>query len=186
MTWELFFQRRSSRSKIENADSEWSPTAIVTFQVFLLFRILKKKNLVHEWRHLLTAFVICPLWSSSNKVFPTCPPAILRASNQHLKCIHMESISTQMYYFPFSVIILHLPKILPILSKKQEGLAKLAALNLCLQNTFKAKAKQTRFQVNCLLSQQPECRLCRSQNAKFKATHFHLNHFHLNINLEAT
>ena len=73
------------------------------------------------------------------------PPAILRASNQHLKCIHMESISTQMYYFPFSVIILHLPKILPILSKKEEGLAKLAALNLCLQNTFKAKAKQTQL-----------------------------------------
>ena len=73
------------------------------------------------------------------------PPAILRASNQHLKCIHMESISTQMYYFPFSAIILHLPKILPILSKKKEGLAMLAALNLCLQNTFKAKAKQTQL-----------------------------------------
>ena len=104
------------------------------------------------------------------------PPAILRASNQHLKCIHMESISTQMYYFPFSVIILHLPKILPILSKKQEGLAKLAALNLCLKTYSKPRPNKLnyddRFQVNCLLSQQPECRLCRSQNAKRKATHF--------------
>ena len=173
------------------------PPPLSPFRYSFCLEYFKKVYLFHEWTHLPTAFVICLLWISSNKVFSTCPPAILRASNQHLKCIHMESISTQMYYFPFSAIIWHLPKILPILSKKQEGLAMLAALNLCLQNTFKAKAKQTQlwWSVSSKLFVVPTSRMQIVSQPKrktqghplhFHITFTHITHFHLNINYEST
>ena len=145
ITWEVFSRDEAVGKRLKMPTLSGHPPPLSPFRYSFCLEYFKNVYLFHEWTHLPTAFVICPLWTSSNKVFSTGPPAILRASNQHLKCIHMESISTQMYYFPFSAIILHLPKILPILSKKQEGLAMLAALNLCLQNTFKAKAKQTQL-----------------------------------------
>ena len=74
-----FFQRRSSRSKIENADSEWSPTAIVTFQVFLLFRILQK-SLFGPW---MNTFAHCLCYLSALELgqqgvlhLPSCAPQI--------------------------------------------------------------------------------------------------------------
>ena len=70
---------------------------------------------------------------------PTGHPARLKSTSQMYS--HGKHLDANVF-FPFSAIILHFPKILPILSKKQEGLAMLAALNLCLQNTFKAKTKQ--------------------------------------------
>ena len=95
----VFSRDEAVGQKLKMPTLSGHPPPLSPFRYSFCLEYFKKVYLVHEWTHLPTAFVICPLWSSANKVFSTCHPARLKSTSQ------MYSLGTQMHYFPFSAII---------------------------------------------------------------------------------
>ena len=82
ITWEVFSRDEAVGKRLKMPTLSGHPPPLSPFRYSFCLEYFKKVYLVHEWTHLHTAFVICPLWISSNKVFSTCPPARLKSTSQ--------------------------------------------------------------------------------------------------------
>ena len=82
ITWEIFSRDEAVGKRLKMPTLSGHSPPLSPFRYSFCLEYFKKVYLFHEWTHLPTAFVICPLWISSNKVFSTCHPARLKSTSQ--------------------------------------------------------------------------------------------------------